>query len=207
MITASLPRQLLALALVLAWAVPAYAQDPVPFTRNKPSAEAHLGYGAYTGDGRVNPYGIGLGLRGGTTFPSNFYLGGLLEYYFGESATRSDGFFETIETSANFWLLQVEPGYDYALSDEVILRPHWNLGFLYANREECIEDVCDKENDANLSMAPSATVLYKGNGYILTFTLRYSVVGTAADRSSGDAFLMSVGVAAPLEQFGIRLGE
>jgi|GEM_PF-946592 len=192
---------LLAVGLLSA---PGAAAEPKAFTLGQPAAEAHLAYGAYTGDGKANPYGFGLGLRGGVTLPENLYVGALLEYYFGSSETRSDGFFDAIKSSANFWLLQAEPGYDFAISDEVVLRPQLNLGFAYAHRNDCIADVCDRQSDANLSLAPAGTLLYRGEGYVMYFGMRYSEVFTASDRSSGSGFVMTIGVGTPLEQLGVR---
>ncbi|MDX2051649.1 MAG: hypothetical protein SFV15_04600 [Polyangiaceae bacterium] len=180
------------------------APEPTPFTLNQPAAEAHVAYGAYTGDGFANPYGFGLGLRAGVTLPQSIYLGGIFEYYFGGSDERSNGFFESIRSSANFVLLQAEPGYDFAFSEDLVLRPQLNLGFAYAQREDCIADVCDEQSDANLAMAPAGTLLFRQDSYVLYFGVRYSAVATASDRSSGGGFLLTAGVGTPLERLGVR---
>jgi hypothetical protein len=82
--------------------------------RAKPiSAGLFLGYGISLEDG-PNPWGFGFGLRGGYNIDA-IYLGARFLYYLGED-------------SFNVWELGIEGGYDFAVSEQFVIRPQLGLG-------------------------------------------------------------------------------
>ena len=91
-----------------------------------------LGYGVSLEDGG-NPWGFGLGLRGGYNLDA-IYLGARFVYYFGESESVTVPFAGTIETSINIWELGVEGGYDIDAGG-ITIRPGLGLGLASVNAD------------------------------------------------------------------------
>ena len=82
-------------------------------------------YGSALGDQGVentelNPYGIGIGLRGGVTLPAALYLGASFDYFFGESD-------DAIDIEFNLYQVMGNVGYDIGLGP-LTLRPSLGLG-------------------------------------------------------------------------------
>ncbi len=92
-----------------------------------------LGWG-FKGDRRTgqlgaDPYGLGLGLRGGYALDFGLYLGGYFVYYIGstESGASAQVATGTRETHANYMLFGAEVGYDWWIGDAII-RPSVGIG-------------------------------------------------------------------------------
>jgi hypothetical protein len=110
-----------------------------PFTEQKAQISGHVAYGVAMDDDDtygLNPYGFGIGARGGYTFRPNIYVGGVFEYFFGESESTTV-LLATEESSANVWLLQAEVGYDFGVSRSLVLRPKLGLGLTRLYEEVC----------------------------------------------------------------------
>jgi hypothetical protein len=86
-------------------------------------------YGVPTADLPLNPYGLGVGLRGGVTLPASLYLGASFDYFFGESETIAG-----IETSVSLLQLMAHLGYDLGVGP-FTLRPSLGLGLAEVSGE------------------------------------------------------------------------
>src|SRR3954447_2669894 len=86
------------------------------------------GYAASTDeDHDVNPYGVGLGLDAGITLPVlPIYVGGRFMYYFGDSASFSEGGVG-LKLDAHYVMYGVDLGYDAELGP-IVLRPGLGIG-------------------------------------------------------------------------------
>jgi hypothetical protein len=56
-----------------------------PFTANKGQLGAQLMYGVDLEEGDLNPYGLGLAPQAGYTLAPGIYLGGRVDYFFGDT--------------------------------------------------------------------------------------------------------------------------
>lgn len=148
-----------------------------PATAGKPSLGGGLRYGLEQEDGDFNPWGIGLAARGGITLGSGLYLGGGIEYYFGESESvvvPSMGL--DLEVSSNVWQLMGEVGYDVAASDSLVVRPKAALGYATVELESCGGGSCTSNSDGNFMLGPGAELLYVGDGFFVGPELRYDFI-------------------------------
>ncbi|MEO6772084.1 MAG: hypothetical protein ABI467_03570 [Kofleriaceae bacterium] len=75
---------------------------------------------------------LGLGVRGGKTLDNHLYLGGLLVYHLGSSASASAGG-TMVTSSVSGFYLGPEAGYDVALEPGLVLRPYIGLGLAEAS--------------------------------------------------------------------------
>jgi hypothetical protein len=75
---------------------------------------------------------LGLGVRGGKTLDNHVYLGGLIVYHLGSSASASAGG-TMVTSSVSGFYLGPEAGYDFALKPGFILRPYIGLGLASAS--------------------------------------------------------------------------
>lgn len=120
-----------ALATLFA-ATAAHAKDP--FTLDKIQAGGGLNYGFYVGgeEGIPNAYGPGFNLRGGYTLGPGVYVGAELNYFLGGSQNQSvDTGLGILEAEITWRVLQygAEVGYDFALTDQLVLRPKLGIGY------------------------------------------------------------------------------
>jgi hypothetical protein len=76
----------------------------------------------------ADPYGLGLGLRGGYALDFGLYLGGYFVYYVGGSKSGLNAAVNVSgESHANYILFGAEVGYDWWVGD-AILRPSLGIG-------------------------------------------------------------------------------
>lgn len=181
----------LAAALVIA-ATSAHAEQA--FTSSTVQIGANVDYGIYVGKGDVNPYGFGLGARGGYTLDMNVYVGASFEYYFGES-NESLG----ASLDVRLWNLMFEPGYDFAIGDTMVIRPQLGIGLTSVHAKACanvpgLANVCDTNTDTKLALAPGATYLIDFGGFFGMAGLRWHHIFTSADNTDG--LLINVGAGA-----------
>jgi hypothetical protein len=116
-------------SVVAVLAAPAVASAARPFTLEK----ATVGAGLRFGSDDVN---LGLGARGGYTIREQVYIGGLFDYWFGES--EEYGFGPTrAEASFSAWDLLAVGGYDFGVSPVVVIRPFGGLGIVSYHGEVC----------------------------------------------------------------------
>jgi outer membrane protein with beta-barrel domain len=105
-------------------------------------------YGSALGDppGDLNAYGGGLGLRAGVTLPASLYLGGSLDWFFGESDSV-DG----TDVSASLLQVMANVGYDAGVGP-FTLRPLVGLGLAHGMASAGEVD----STDGNFVISPGA---------------------------------------------------
>ena len=164
------------------------AADPA-FTAGKPSVSAQLDYGIWTGDdiGDVNPYGLGLGARGGYTLDPGLYVGGAFDYFFGGSVDVPGA-----EVKFNLWTLHGEVGYDLGVAPNIVIRPKAGLGLTTGHAKLCIQGNCQSDSNGKMSLAPGAQALYSLDSLFLTAEARYNIVFDT-ENGSGNGLLFGVG--------------
>jgi hypothetical protein len=162
------------------------AQAEEAFTAGKPQVAVGLGYGIWAGDdiGDFNPYGIGLWVRGGYTLPSNIYLGGNFDYYFGDSEGDS---------SFNVYQILFEPGYDIGVAENAVIRPVLGIGYSTYHAESCFGDLCVDASQSKFGLAPGAVFLMDFGSVFGTASARYNHIFLEED-ANADAILLGVGV-------------
>jgi opacity protein-like surface antigen len=133
-----------------------------PFTERKVQVSGHLGFGFIMDDDdtlELNPYGFGLGVRAGYTLDPNIYVGGVFDFFFGDSDDTTVLGVQAEERTGNLWLLQGEVGYDFGLSRSLVVRPKIGLGVTQVNLEACGapdlfgDSACADDSDAKFSFA------------------------------------------------------
>jgi hypothetical protein len=142
----------LAAVMLMTMTARAYAHDiGAPHDDRHGSVAALLGYGFdFNGDDDLNPFGLGVGVRGGYTLDSGVYLGGQFVFFGGDSATVL-----AVKRTANIVTLGLEAGYDFWV-DPVIVRPSLGMGVAFTN-----ESVGGVDSDySSVYFAPGATVIY-----------------------------------------------
>jgi hypothetical protein len=169
------------------------------FTQEKGQVSVHLAGGIYMGDGDLNPYGVGLGARGGYTLHPGIYVGGLFDFFLGETDDTSV-FGQTAEASANAWLIQAEVGYDIGVSPTIVLRPKAGLGVTTIESEACAtvtvppfvppQTACSDDSDGEFSFALGLEAPIAFNGIFIAPEFRFNIV----DDASG--LILAVGVGA-----------
>ena len=183
---------LVAFVSTLLWTASGYAAEP--FTKRQFPLSAHLGYGFGDEQGDLNPYGFGLGARGGYTFDMGLYLGGVLDVFFGEKDSTSVGGLAGGSASASTWLFQVEGGYDFGITRSIVIRPKLGLGPTFEHGKVCVNSIigggCRSNNNSEFSFGFGAEALFDVGDFYVAPELRYNVVTGDAD---WNAFFMGVG--------------
>jgi hypothetical protein len=100
-------------------------------------SHAQMNGGARYGSDNLN---LGFGARGGYTLPNGVYIGGLFDYFIGESQTMSNSG-TSISASAHEWNIGAEGGFDFRLDERLMVRPFIGLGIANASGEVCIDQV------------------------------------------------------------------
>ena len=151
-------------------------------TRNNTTINigALLGYG-------TSPFTrLGIGLRGGATLgqKEGLYLGGIGTLFTGTSVTQSR-LTGQAERTRKAIILGAEAGYDYLVSDDVILRPYMTLGIAMVSDHTCATGACWDDNGAKLTLAPGVQGVYViGSGIYAGADLRYQIIMGASDSSA-----------------------
>lgn len=130
----------------------------------------------------LNPYGLGLGLRGGITLPSALYLGASFDYFFGESDDAIDADFAIYQLMANV-------GYDLGLGP-LTLRPSLGLG-LANSSVEVSGPISFEETESDFVLSPGAEGIIGLGLLSVSAEVRYNKVFSDGD---ADALIMGVGV-------------
>lgn len=139
-------------------------------------------FGGTIGLGTQDSYGFGVGLKGGYTFPSRIYLGGVGNYHIGN---QTEALGNTI--SNRVWYLGPEAGYDIGVS-RLILRPVLGLGLAFRNQSANGPALANAGNqsDTRVYVAPGASLIYPiGNFFVggdarLMFTTEETNLGLYA---------------------------
>jgi hypothetical protein len=113
------------------------AQALPAFTAERTTASAGPRWG-------TDDLNIGIGGRIGYTLRQNVYIGGIFDYWFGESIEQvTPG--GTVTGSASAWDIMAEAGYDFGLTPTFVLRPFGGLGLIHADAEICTESPVDPD--------------------------------------------------------------
>ena len=144
-------------------------------------------YGSALGDQGVegtelNPYGIGIGLRGGVTLPSALYLGASFDYFFGESD-------DAVDIDFNLYQLMGNVGYDIGLGP-LTLRPSLGLGVASTSVEADVIGVRLEETESDFVLSPGAEGIIGLGILSVSAELRYNKIFADGD---ADALIMGVG--------------
>lgn len=163
-----------------------------PFTQEKAQISGHVGYGFAMDDNYadLNVYSFGFGARGGYTFYPPIYVGGVFDFFIGESEDVTAPFVST-EVSANAWLVQAEVGYDFGVSQSVVLRPKAGIGVTTVNAEICTGPIlvtCPDDSESDFSFAPGLEIPIDLGGLYIAPEARFNLV----DDASG--FIMAFGI-------------
>ena len=130
-----------------------------------------VGYGASLEDG-PNPWGVGLGVRGGFNLDALF-LGIRFVYYLGES----DEWFGN-EVSLNVWELGAEVGYDISLVPMVSHRPGLGLGIasLTVDFDTVVPGVEGDDSQAKPYVAPGVGLYVEPSDFFVGAEVRFKLV-------------------------------
>jgi hypothetical protein len=131
----------------------------------------------------VNPYGVGLGVRGGVTV-LGLYGGATFLYYLGQSTSFDVGG----EKKSNAMAYGLEAGYELGLGP-VALRPYVGVGFMNIHFAVTGTDIDDRKS--RLYVAPGVTGLFTLMGWFVGADLRYTLVTNSGENGlhSPAAFL------------------
>lgn len=157
-----------AVATAFLVSAPAFAE---PATANSIQLGLGFRYGIEMNEGDLNPWGIGLGINGGYTLPNAVYLGGNIEYFFGDSAGD-----DINGASANIWQLSAEGGYDIGLGPIFVLRPKLGLGLANIHAKACVLGACASANESDFALFPGVTFMVMPPGFNLSADVRYELV-------------------------------
>jgi hypothetical protein len=166
----------LGVVLLVGFASPASAlgSDSDSVTDDRVSLSVGLGYGfRVTEEGDLdqdaNPYGLGIGARGGYTFPGGFYLGGLFNYYVGENVGG-----DTVNGRISQFNLAGDVGGDLTLARAVILRPVLGIGATVVTGEICTLGQCaEDQTDPYLLLAPGLHLIIGVGSFFVGGEARY----------------------------------
>jgi hypothetical protein len=122
-------------ALVLVAAVAASGRALAnPFvqavTWGRPQGSAGLRFGS-------DNLNLGLGGRGGFTLVQGVYIGGVVDYFFGEA-------------NAHLFDIGAEGGFDFAIGPDMMVRPFAGLGI--AAVRACVGDYCQSDSDTFIEL-------------------------------------------------------
>ena len=156
-----------------------------PVTAGVLQLEAGFRYGFDLGD-EVGPWGPGIGIGIGYTLDSGVYLGGRVEYFFGES-----GRVGADDIDRNLIQVVGEGGYDLALSKHWVAR---GKGFLAGTRiakhsssSRMIPGGGSHSSDSasyDLGFGPGASLMYLGRSLTFSIDGRYEIVLSDPRQSS-----------------------
>jgi hypothetical protein len=161
------------------------------------SASAYALYGKDMAEADINPYGPGLSLRAGVTFPLSLHLGLSFDHFFGEETGEtllSDPAID-IERSAVLNQLLGHVGYDLDLI-AVLLRPSLGVGQAWTSVEVSstragVETVTTS-SDTDLVLSPAVEARFPIALLSACAQLRYDVIFRDPDNLS--ALVVGVGV-------------
>jgi hypothetical protein len=153
---------------------------------------AQFQYGIWTGDGDVNLYGPGVGIRGGFTLDPGLYLGANFDYFAGEKIPGTT-------VRANVYDFVGEIGYDFWVHPNGILRPKIGLGLGVAKVGGCasiagVATACDSRSENGLAIAPGIQYLHFLSAVYLSLEARYQTI--SLDGPDPSALILGAGIGA-----------
>lgn len=157
-------------AAVLLWPGQAEAQALQGFTWEH--ATVHGGPRFATDD-----LNFGLGINGGYTLDMGVYLGGVFDYYLGESDEFNFAG-NRVEYGFDAWFLMFEGGYDFGLADPFVLRATGALGMATVHARICTSapgfpEDCNSDSESEFAGALGGNAIYDAGGLTLGGELRF----------------------------------
>lgn len=158
-----------------------------PATANSVNVGLGFRYGFELEEGDFNPWGNGIGVEVGFTMPNALYVGGNVDYFFGDSETGPD-----FELSSNIWQAMGEVGYDVGVAPAFVLRPKLGAGIAGINTDACLLGVCEDDSETYFAMAPGSTFLFFTERIVIALDFRYDMI--FAEEETANALLFSAGI-------------
>jgi hypothetical protein len=170
------------------------------------TVSGQLNYGISTGDNcssgvcgpDLNPFGFGLGARGGVTFGPGVYIGADFDYFFGEKQSAGIAGVGASVTGNIYSLAEI--GYDAWIYRQGVLRPKIGLGVGWAHVNGCAGgsvlglvnfNGCDSRTTDGFDVAPGLQFLHFFGAGFLTAELRYETI--LVDGPNPSAVVLSLG--------------
>jgi hypothetical protein len=99
---------------------------------------------------------LGLGLNVGYTLDMGLYLGGLFNYFFGETIDTPGG-----EAGFDVWFLMFDIGYDIGIGDKFVVRPTGSIGMDTVHSRVCsdLDDECESNSESDVVGAIGANAI------------------------------------------------
>jgi len=162
---------------------------------NRATLGAQFEYGIWTGNGDVNLYGPGIGVRGGFTLDPGIYLGANFDYFFGQENSAA-GLGASGSSRVNVYDFMGEIGYDFWVHPAGILRPKFGIGLGIAKSSACVDvggaSACNTHSENGLAIAPGLQYLHFFSSLYLSLEARYQTV--SIDGPDPSAFILGVGL-------------
>ena len=171
--------QLLAILAFIITPLPARA-DPA-FTLDLATVSAGMRYGSEN-------LNFGVGVRGGYTLSQSIYIGGVFDYWFGESEEQTVPGAGTISAKASAWDAMGEVGYDFGVSPTVVIRPFGGIGIFHVDGEACAPMIgCVEASDSEAGGAIGGQVLVRiDEGFHVGAEVRVLIVDETAFMFGGN---------------------
>lgn len=134
-----------------------------PFTLERVTIGGGIRYG-------TENLNFGLGARGGYTLYQSIYIGGMFDYWFGESK-EVGAFGVTSEAHVHAWNLLGVGGYDFGITPTIVIRPYGGFGILHAFGSVCTNapfvngNTCLDQSDDNAAGVLGGEALFQFNGF------------------------------------------
>ncbi len=142
-------------------------------------------YGSATGDGELNAYGPGIGVRAGVSLPLSLYLGGSYDYFFGESSEVLG-----VDTSVSISQFMGHIGSNFGLGP-ISVRPTLGIGLSQATSEVEGGGVSASDSEGAFVLSPGAEVLFSLGLISVSAEARYNAV---LDEDRDDAIVVGAGI-------------
>ena len=164
---------------------------------------AQLNYGISTGDSEsvngvsidVNPFGFGLGARGGVTLGPGVYIGADFDYFFGEEQSVNVLGIVGGSGRVNVYHLLAEVGYDAWIYREGVLRPKLGLGIGFEHGSGSGGalgfNVSTSDTTNGFDLAPALQFLHFFGAGFITAQIGYETM--IVDGPNPSAIILSLG--------------
>lgn len=140
-----------------------------PFTQNRAQVLGGFRFGS-------DDMNLGLGLKAGYTLPMDLYVGGMFDYFFGESDESTINGVH-YESSFSIFLLAPEVGYDFGITPAFMVRPFGGIGLASVQAEACGEgpgvSFCNDASDSDVGLTLGGLVSYSVGSIFFGGELRF----------------------------------